>query len=99
MCMSAQAAGKEAPDGLQLGRYLPLSLAVTAAVTALPLAVVSQLGPARGAFAVALHVLAAVVLSMVIARVLAALWTRHDQSSDLVFGDLLIWGWVRRALA
>src|SRR5918998_2054589 len=36
---------------------------------------------------------------MVIARVLAQLWTRHEQSSDLVFGDLLLWGWIRRALA
>src|SRR5918997_4184136 len=88
-----------APDGARLRRYLPLSLGVTLAVTLLPLVLVAQLGPARSAAAVALHVLAAVVLSMVIARVLALLWTRHEQSSDLVFGDLLLWGWVRRALA
>ncbi len=97
--MSSQAAGVPAPDGVRLRRYLLLSLVVTLAVTVLPLVVVAQLGPARNPLAIALHVLAAVALSMVLARVLAVLWTRHEQSSDLVFGDLLLWGWVRRALA
>ena len=99
MYMSAQAVGAQVPDGVRLGRYLPLSIGVTAVVTAVPLILVSQLGPARSAPTVALHVLAAVALSVVLARALAALWTRHEQSSDLVFGDLLLWGWARRALA
>ena len=72
---------------------------MTAAVTALPLLAVSQLGPARSVPALALHVIAAAALSVLLARLLAALWKRHRQSSDLVFGDLLIWGWTRRALA
>jgi len=97
MCMSSQAAGGRSPGGLR--RYLPLSLAVTLAVTLLPLFAVSQLGPARSPLAIALHVLAAVALSIVLARVLAALWSRHEGSSDLVFGDLLLWGWGRRVLA
>lgn len=99
MCMSAQAGAPRALTGVRPGRYLPLSLAVTLVVTVLPLLLVAELGPARSALAVALHVLAAVVLSILLARALAALWTRHDQSSDLVFGDLLLWGWVRRATA
>ena len=99
MYMSARAVGARAPDGVRLGRYLPLSIGVTAVVTAVPLILVSQLGPARSALMLALHVLAAVALSVVLARALAALWTRHEQSSDLVFGDLLLWGWARRALA
>ena len=99
MYMSAQAVGAEVRDGVRLGRFLGLSIGVTAVVTVVPLLVVSQLGPARSAPAVALHVLAAVVLSVILARALAALWTRHEQSSDLVFGDLLLWGWARRALA
>ena len=98
MCMSPRAVGVE-PDGVPLGRFLPLALGVTAAVTALPLLAVSQLGPARSVPALALHVIAAVALSVLLARLLAALWKRHRQSSDLVFGDLLIWGWTRRALA
>ena len=99
MCMSALAAGDGPPDGVRLARYLPLSVGVTVAVTALPLVAVSQLGPARSPLAVALHVVAAVALSVLLARLLAALWKRHERSSDLVFGDLLIWGWALRALA
>ena len=91
--------GVHRPDGVRLGRYLPLSIGVTIAVTVAPLAAVTQLGPAHGFLEICLHVVAAVTLSMLIARVLAALWTRDDQSSDLVFGDLLLWGWLRRALA
>ena len=94
--MSSQAAGEGTPGGLQ--RYLPLSLIVTLAITLLPLFAVAQLGPARSPLAVALHVLAAVALSIVVAWVLAALWSRHERSTDLVFGDLLLWGWARRAL-
>jgi putative nucleotidyltransferase with HDIG domain len=99
MRMALTAAGQPRAGALRLGPYLPVSVVVTAAVTLLPLAVVSQLGRANGPLALMLHVIAAVLLSMLIARVLAALWTRHERSTDLVFGDLLIWGWVRRALA
>jgi putative nucleotidyltransferase with HDIG domain len=99
MCMSAPAGALRAPAGVRSGRYLPLSLAVTGVVTLLPLALVAQLGPARNVPAGALHVLAAVVLSILFARGLAALWSRHEQSADLVFGDLLLWGWIRRAIA
>jgi putative nucleotidyltransferase with HDIG domain len=97
--MSAHAGALRAPDGVRSGRYLPLSLAVTGVVTVLPLVLIAQLGPARSAPTVALHVLAAVALSVLFARGLAALWSRHDRSSDLVFGDLLLWGWIRRAIA
>jgi putative nucleotidyltransferase with HDIG domain len=99
MCMSAHAGAFRAPDGVRSGRYLPLSVAVTGVVTVLPLVLIAQLGPARTAPAIALHVLAAVVLSILFARGLAALWSRHDKSSDLVFGDLLLWGWARRVIA
>jgi putative nucleotidyltransferase with HDIG domain len=57
---------------------------------------VAQLGAARGPFEIALHVVLAVVLSMALARLLALLWSRHEHSSDLVFGDVLLWGWARR---
>jgi hypothetical protein len=97
--MSSQAARVTTPDGVPLGLYLPVALAVTLAVTVWPLAVVSQLGPPRGLLGIALHVLAAVVMSILLSRVLAALWTRQNRSGDVVFGDLLLWGWARRALA
>ena len=99
MDMSTTAAGFTRLGALRLGRYLPVSVAVTFAVTVLPLIAVAQLGRAGSPLALALHVLAAMVLSMLIARGLAALWTRHERSTDLVFGDLLLWGWIRRAVA
>jgi putative nucleotidyltransferase with HDIG domain len=99
MHMSSPVAHGRAPDGLRLGRYLPLSLVMTAAVIALPVLAVAQLGPARGPLAVALHVMLAVALSLALARGLALLWSRHEHSSDLVFGDLLLWGWARRLWA
>jgi putative nucleotidyltransferase with HDIG domain len=99
MGMSLPATGLPRPDALRLGWYLPLSLAVTVAVTVLPLLAVAQLGLGHTPPAIALHVLVAVMLSLLLARLLAGLWTRHERSSDLVFGDLLIWGWVRRAIA
>jgi putative nucleotidyltransferase with HDIG domain len=97
--MSATAARGRASDGPQLRRYLPLALAVTLAVIVLPLLAVAQLGPARGPLAVAWHVAVAALLSMAVARLLALLWSRTRHSSDLVFGDLLLWGWARRARA
>ena len=96
--MSAQAAQPRAPDGVSIARYAPLALLVTVAVTAVPLWIVSLLGPARSPLPVLLHVLTAVVISVAMARAGAALWTRYGRSSsDLVFGDLLLWGWARRA--
>jgi putative nucleotidyltransferase with HDIG domain len=98
--MSARAAQARASTGVPLARYLPLALLVTVAVTAVPLALVTLLGPARSPLAVSLHVLAAVAISIAMARVGAGVWTRYGKSSsDLVFGDLLLWGWARRALA
>ena len=99
MRMSLAAAGLPRSHALRLGRYLPLSVAVTVAVTVLPLVAVTRLGPTRTPLAVALHVVLAAALSILVARLVAALWQRHERSSDLVFGDLLIWGWIRRELA
>jgi HD-GYP domain-containing protein (c-di-GMP phosphodiesterase class II) len=99
MRMSLSAAGLPRSDALRLGRYLPLSVAITVAVTVLPLVAVTRLGPTHTPIAVGLHVLLAAALSVLVARLLGALWQRHERSSDLVFGDLLIWGWMRRELA
>ena len=35
-------------------------------------------------------------LSMAIARIGAWLWVRNSGSRDLVFGDLMLWGWLKR---
>jgi hypothetical protein len=38
----------------------------------------------------------AVAVSVAIASAEAALWTRRSGSRDLVFADLMLWGWLRR---
>ena len=72
---------------------------MTVAVTLLPLLAVAQLGPARSPVALGLHVLMAVAISVRRrARPCGALDAARELH-DLVFGDLLLWGWARRALA
>jgi hypothetical protein len=39
---------------------------------------------------------AALVLSVGLAQMMSALWMRHSGSKDLVFGDLMLWGWIKR---
>src|SRR4051794_41928841 len=68
MDMSLTAAGFPRLGALRLGRYLPVSVAVTVAVTVLPLIAVAQLGRARSPLPLALHVRAALVMSILIAR-------------------------------
>jgi putative nucleotidyltransferase with HDIG domain len=99
MAMSAPVAPGRASASPPLRNYLPLAVALTVAVIALPLLAVAQLGPARGPLAVAWHVALAALLSMVLARGFALLWARTPHSHDLVFGDILLWGWARRAWA
>ena len=80
----------------RLTRYLPHALLATFLVAFAPLLVVYALeryGVLTSAFA-ATGV--GVVLSVALARGGAWLWMRHSGSADLVFGDLMLWGWLRR---
>jgi HD-GYP domain-containing protein (c-di-GMP phosphodiesterase class II) len=103
----AQSAGpwrsQSVAAGAQLARllrYLPLSVLVTAAVTALPIATTARLVPdGRGVASVCLSAALAMALSVGAASALAAGWRRWSHSRELLFGDLLLWGWVRRLWA
>ena len=80
----------------RLVHYLPHALVATFFVALAPLVVVYALeryGLLTSAFA-ATGV--GVLLSIALARAGAWLWMRHSGSADLVFGDLMLWGWVRR---
>jgi putative nucleotidyltransferase with HDIG domain len=84
-------------DGaMRLERYLPLAIAVTAVVVAVPVALVAVIVQARSP----LSMLAATALAMAVSVALtsagAALWKRWPGSRDLVFADLMVWGWTRR---
>jgi putative nucleotidyltransferase with HDIG domain len=68
----------------------------TLAVAVLPVVIVSAvqtLGILRSTLA-ALGVAAALSVAISIAG--SALWSRRPESRDLVFADLMLWGWIRR---
>jgi HD domain len=84
------------PPPLRMRRYLPLALLTTVLVVVLPALVVSAVVPRGGPILTAGSALAAVALSIAIATAGAALWKRRRRSRDVVFSDLLLWGWLRR---
>jgi putative nucleotidyltransferase with HDIG domain len=80
-------------------RFLPHSLVATFVVTLLPSLAAAVLTPAGSPLLVALSVLLAMGASIVLASAGSALWMRRPSSQDLVFGDLMLWGWVRKLRA
>jgi putative nucleotidyltransferase with HDIG domain len=79
-----------------LKRYLPLSIFATLAVILGPVAVVSLLVPNHGILWQALAVVLAVLGSLAIASVGSRLWQRWARSREMIFAELMLWGWVRR---
>lgn len=65
----------------------------------LPALAVSLMDTSGRPLLVLSSVLLAMVLSVAAATVGSALWSRGPHSSDLVFNDLMLWGWVRRVRA
>jgi putative nucleotidyltransferase with HDIG domain len=76
--------------------FLPLSVFATLMVLAGPVAVVTALVPAHGMLWEVLAVVLAVVGSVVIASMGAWLWMRWPRSREVLFAELMLWGWVRR---
>jgi hypothetical protein len=78
-------------------RYLVLVAFITACIVGSPLAAIAwvestyglQLGPIPAAAA-------AVALSAALGAAGSAIWIRHPRSRDIVFGDLMLWGFIRR---
>ena len=79
-----------------LRRYLPAAIVATALVIVAPALIVSALVPNGGVTMAIVSAAAAVGISLVIATALAALWKRRARSRDVVFADLMLWGWLRR---
>jgi putative nucleotidyltransferase with HDIG domain len=88
--------GREGHGGALRAGYFPRVILATLVVTVLP-------GVAAGALQ-ALGVVdswllsagVAVVLSMAAAAAGSAWWARRPASRDIVFADLMLWGWLRR---
>jgi hypothetical protein len=86
-------------DGLapvRLLRYLPLVALTTVSVVVLPAVLVAAVVPRGGSLLMAASAASAVAISVAIASAEAALWKRQPRSRDIVFADLMLWGWLRR---
>ena len=68
----------------------------TCFVLLVPAAIVTALVPAGHPALLLVSVPLAVALSVIASRVGAAVWKRRPRSRDLVFADLMLWGWLRR---
>jgi HD-GYP domain-containing protein (c-di-GMP phosphodiesterase class II) len=81
-----------------LKSYFPQALAATLLVLGLPLVVVIWLEASGLVTSTVSSIIVGVVLSFGTGSLGSALWMRFSRSSDLVFGDLMLWGWLRRYL-
>ena len=62
----------------------------------MPSLVLTVAGPDGPGWLVLLSVLAAMAASLGLAAAGSAIWMRHPGSQDTVFGDLMLWGWLRK---
>jgi hypothetical protein len=88
--------GSDGSAPTRLLRYLPLVMLTTASVVVLPAALVAAFVPRGGSLLMVASTASAVAVSVVVASAEAALWTRRSGSRDLVFAELMLWGWLRR---
>ena len=80
--------------------YLPHAVAATTAVVGIPVAavalLVAMMDVAPSSVAVAFLALGVAIAVFLIG---SHLWTRHPDAGDIAFGDLMLWGWLRRRSA
>jgi putative nucleotidyltransferase with HDIG domain len=80
-------------------RWLPHAVVATAFVVGFPAVVVWMVVPRGEPALLALSVPLGMLLSVLAAAVGGGLWKRMPGSRDLVFADLMLWGWLRRMRA
>ncbi|HEX3735366.1 MAG TPA: HD-GYP domain-containing protein [Solirubrobacterales bacterium] len=71
-------------------------LATTLAVVGIPVLVVSLLNASGTVTSLVLLLAIGTVLSIAASRAGAAFWASRTGAGDTVFGDLMLWGWLRR---
>lgn len=86
----------EEESSSRIDRYLPHVIVATLAVLLLPSIAVYLLEAAEVITSPVAATIAAVAVSIAFAQVMSTLWMRHSGSRDLVFGDLMLWGWLKR---
>jgi HD-GYP domain-containing protein (c-di-GMP phosphodiesterase class II) len=89
----------ESLDSVDSRRFFPHALIATLLVIVAPAVVVVALSPLSGIADLLVSALLATGLSVAAGSAGAALWTRMPQSSEIPFGDLMLWAWARRVRA
>ncbi|HET9102190.1 MAG TPA: HD-GYP domain-containing protein [Solirubrobacteraceae bacterium] len=84
------------PTGRSLPSYLPLVVLATLVVGVLPIAIVWELRVAGIVTSVWIAPFLAIGLSSALSSAGCALWKRSKGSGDLLFSELLLWGWLGR---
>jgi HD-GYP domain-containing protein (c-di-GMP phosphodiesterase class II) len=75
---------------------LPQAVAATFVVIGIPTLVVAALRASGEVTSLVLLIAVAVVLSVGASYLGAAVWATRKGSGDVLFADLMLWGWVRR---
>jgi hypothetical protein len=83
-------------DTRQATRYLPHVVVATTAVAGVPVVAVWWLRSLGAIASPWVGVAVAMALSLVASCVGRAYWKRRRGPRDLLFGELLVWGWLRR---
>ena len=77
-------------------RYLPHVVLATALIAGIPVALAWLLIASDAVTSPVVLMLVTVAVSLVTFRAGAAIWKRHPGAGELLFGELMIWGWLRR---
>lgn len=80
-------------------RFLPHAVLATLTVVVVPAAAVSLVAASARPWQVFASVLLAMACSIAVASIGSALWARRPDASDILFADLMLWGWLRRVRA
>jgi hypothetical protein len=88
--MASEERSTSGPD-----RYLPQMLLATGAVTLVPLAAIWALRSSGAVSSPWICIPIAIALSLAISAVGAAYWKRRRPASELLFSELMLWGWLR----
>lgn len=76
--------------------YLPQALLATGVMLGAPIGLVLALTSSGVVSSVPLLIVIAVALSFLISRAGAAIWQRRPGGGELLFGELMLWGWLQR---
>jgi putative nucleotidyltransferase with HDIG domain len=80
----------------RLSRLLPEALLATFLVVVAPVLIVWLLVRSGTVQSIVLGMLAGIALSLAISTLGAVWWERRRAARDVLFGDLMLWGWIRR---